>query len=311
MGSRGSRRITPSGGPGSARLPDEQRHRRVRPVARPQRMTVDLSAYPDLVVIYLGMRVEEARGMETLQRLAPEIQASVEEQPDGLLLHENLTYSQEPLHVGMRQYLARPGGARKLVAHVAAQGVVVGVPARPRRHLVLARDLKFMRDHRIDRHLQGRAFELHARPCGRRQEEQALRRHSRARDSPFRVRTAEGTTVELDYSSPRPADGHDELALLESLPWFEPGKPLRNYMLHETDFYDEVEQIWGRRWGAEGIGTLREVLVSRPTENEIRPGVRGGVAVLLLERGRQRRPRAAPGAVRRRTTRRSRTTVSG
>ena len=42
-------------------------------------------------------------------------------------------------------------------------------------------------------------------------------------------------------------------------------------MLHETDFYDEVEQIWGRRWGAEGIGTLREVLVSRPTENEIRP----------------------------------------
>ena len=22
-------------------------------------------------------------------------------------------------------------------------------------------------------------------------------------------------------------------------------------MLHETDFYDEVEQIWGRRWGAE------------------------------------------------------------
>ena len=59
--------------------------------------------------------------------------------------------------------------------------------------------------------------------------------------------------------------------MLESLPWFESGKPLRNYMLHETDFYDEVEQIWGRRWGAEGIGTLREVLVSRPTENEIRP----------------------------------------
>ena len=61
------------------------------------------------------------------------------------------------------------------------------------------------------------------------------------------------------------------MAVLETLPWFETGKPLRNYMLHETDFYDEVEQIWGRRWGAEGIGTLREVLVSRPTENEIRP----------------------------------------
>src|SRR3954453_4700304 len=88
---------------------------------------------------------------------------------------------------------------------------------------------------------------------------------------PFRIRTADGHTVELDYSSPRTAADHDERAVLETLPWFEPGKPLRNYMLHETDFYDEVEQIWGRRWGAEGIGTLREVLVSRPTENEIRP----------------------------------------
>jgi arginine deiminase len=88
---------------------------------------------------------------------------------------------------------------------------------------------------------------------------------------PFQVVTADGDTVELAYSSPRPAADHDETAVLETLPWFEPGKPLRNWMLHETDFYDEVEQIWGRRWGAEGIGTLREVLVSRPSENETRP----------------------------------------
>jgi len=88
---------------------------------------------------------------------------------------------------------------------------------------------------------------------------------------PFRVVTADGETIELSYSSPRQAAGHDEWALLEQTPWFEAGKPLRNWMLHETDFYDEVEQIWGRRWGAEGIGTLREVLVSRPTENETRP----------------------------------------
>ncbi|HST25599.1 MAG TPA: hypothetical protein VLJ76_06380, partial [Gaiellaceae bacterium] len=88
---------------------------------------------------------------------------------------------------------------------------------------------------------------------------------------PYRVVTADGETIELAYSSPRPAAGHDEMALLGETPWFEAGKPLRNYMLHETDFYDEVEQIWGRRWGAEGIGKLREVLVSRPTENEIRP----------------------------------------
>jgi N-dimethylarginine dimethylaminohydrolase len=88
---------------------------------------------------------------------------------------------------------------------------------------------------------------------------------------PFRVVRSDGTAIDLSYSSPRTADEHDERAVLETLPWFEPGKPLRNWMLHETDFNDEVEQIWGRRWGAEGIGTLREVLVSRPTENETRP----------------------------------------
>lgn len=88
---------------------------------------------------------------------------------------------------------------------------------------------------------------------------------------PFRVIDSDGNTTELRYSSPRPADEHDEGAVLEELPWFDPGQPLRNWMLHETDFYDEVDHIWGKRWGAEGIGRLREVLVSRPTENETRP----------------------------------------
>jgi hypothetical protein len=70
----------------------------------PRRETVDLSRFPDLVVIYLGMRVEEPRGHETLAALGPQIEASVAAEPDGLLLHESLTYSEEPLHVGMRQY---------------------------------------------------------------------------------------------------------------------------------------------------------------------------------------------------------------
>lgn len=95
---------------------------------------------------------------------------------------------------------------------------------------------------------------------------------SRAREAvPFRVETADGEQIELTYSSPRPAAFHDEAEALESQPWFDPGQPLHNWKLHETDFYDEVEAIWGRRWGAEGIGRLREVLVSRPTENETRP----------------------------------------
>ncbi len=50
------------------------------------------------------MRVEEPHGLETLETLAPQIQASVEARPDGLLLHENITYSQDPPHYGMRQY---------------------------------------------------------------------------------------------------------------------------------------------------------------------------------------------------------------
>jgi N-dimethylarginine dimethylaminohydrolase len=88
---------------------------------------------------------------------------------------------------------------------------------------------------------------------------------------PFRVIDADGNATELTYSAPHPATEHDERAVLQRLPWFDPGEPLHNWALHETDFYDEVEQIWGRRWGAEGIGLLREVLVSRPTENETRP----------------------------------------
>ena len=68
------------------------------------RDTVDLSAYPDLVVIYLGMGVEEPRGVETLQALGPQIEAAVAEGPDGLLLHERLSYGDDPPHVGMRQY---------------------------------------------------------------------------------------------------------------------------------------------------------------------------------------------------------------
>jgi hypothetical protein len=34
----------------------------------------------------------------------PKIRKSVEAQPDGLLLHENLLFSLFPLHTGMRQY---------------------------------------------------------------------------------------------------------------------------------------------------------------------------------------------------------------
>jgi hypothetical protein len=69
-----------------------------------ERRTVDLAAYPDLVVIYLGMRVNAFAGLKTLFGFGPKIANAVRAAPDGLLLHENIVFSVFPPHVGMRQY---------------------------------------------------------------------------------------------------------------------------------------------------------------------------------------------------------------
>lgn len=71
---------------------------------RVERRTVDLSGYPDLVVIYLGMRVNRMVGIKTVLGFGPQISSSVDAHPDGLLLHENFVFSFFPMHVGMRQY---------------------------------------------------------------------------------------------------------------------------------------------------------------------------------------------------------------
>ena len=71
---------------------------------RVERRTVDLSGYPDLVVVYLGMRVRGLRGIRTLLRLGPRIRRSWQDRPAGLLLHEDLLWSLIPPHAGMRQY---------------------------------------------------------------------------------------------------------------------------------------------------------------------------------------------------------------
>src|SRR5690242_13791205 len=69
---------------------------------RPIRETVDLSLYPDLVIIYLGMRVNSLTGVKTMLGFGPNISRAAAAKPDGLLLHENILYSLR--HVGMRQY---------------------------------------------------------------------------------------------------------------------------------------------------------------------------------------------------------------
>lgn len=70
--------------------------------ARVTRSTVDLSAYPDLVVIYLGMRVNALTGFKTLLGFIPPVGKAVRQQPEGLLHNDFWFYS--PRHIGIRQY---------------------------------------------------------------------------------------------------------------------------------------------------------------------------------------------------------------
>jgi len=67
-----------------------------------QRRSVDLTAWPDLVVIYLGFRVTRWRGVATLLGLGRGINAIARARPDGLLAHETVFYGLT--HIGLRQY---------------------------------------------------------------------------------------------------------------------------------------------------------------------------------------------------------------
>ena len=69
-----------------------------------RRQTVDLSGYPDLVVIYLGMRAPSLKALGAAMKTGKEIGRAVAERTDGLLLHESFLFSLFPPHLGMRQY---------------------------------------------------------------------------------------------------------------------------------------------------------------------------------------------------------------
>jgi N-dimethylarginine dimethylaminohydrolase len=51
-------------------------------------------------------------------------------------------------------------------------------------------------------------------------------------------------------------------------PDYKQGSPPDVYKLREFSYLDEYEAIWGRRWGAPGIGKLREVGLVAPSEHE-------------------------------------------
>lgn len=77
-------------------------HREWKAGSGVKRATVDLSRYPDLVVMYLGLSLRSPRGIFTILKLVRRIRAAVKERPDGLLLHEPMIFF--PFTFGMRQY---------------------------------------------------------------------------------------------------------------------------------------------------------------------------------------------------------------
>ena len=58
---------------------------------------------------------------------------------------------------------------------------------------------------------------------------------------------------------------------LANFPYYEEGKVPQYHKYHaEVSYLDEIELIWGKKWGAQGIGRLREVAMVKPTETEVK-----------------------------------------
>ncbi|MBI4284640.1 MAG: hypothetical protein HY670_01910 [Chloroflexi bacterium] len=55
----------------------------------------------------------------------------------------------------------------------------------------------------------------------------------------------------------------------EDLPLCDPPGVPRLDLWHRVHYLDELELTWGKKWGASGLGKLREVVVSRPTERDM------------------------------------------
>ena len=68
----------------------------------PRRETVDLSTFPDLVVIMLGFKVRRFRALPGLFNVGRGLAAIQRDPPDGLLHHQQCLFAWN--HVGIRQY---------------------------------------------------------------------------------------------------------------------------------------------------------------------------------------------------------------
>lgn len=74
---------------------------------------------------------------------------------------------------------------------------------------------------------------------------------------------------------------------LENYPDYVPGKPPKSELNRTIGFLDEVERIWGKRWGGmQGIGKLREVALVKPQEYEMSPLFAKAPEFFLMRQGR-------------------------
>jgi hypothetical protein len=66
------------------------------------RESVDLSGFPDLVVVLLGLKLRGIRALPAMRDIGRGLAAIRKSPPDGLLAHQNFLFGWN--HVGMRQY---------------------------------------------------------------------------------------------------------------------------------------------------------------------------------------------------------------
>ena len=56
----------------------------------------------------------------------------------------------------------------------------------------------------------------------------------------------------------------------KDFPFYKQGAVPQYHRYHaEVSYLDELERVWGKKWGAQGIGQLREVAMVKPTESEV------------------------------------------
>jgi N-dimethylarginine dimethylaminohydrolase len=66
------------------------------------------------------------------------------------------------------------------------------------------------------------------------------------------------------------AGGKTAAKTFRDFPFYEEGKVPQYHRYHaEVSYLDELESIWGKPWGAQGIGRLRMAAMVKPTETEV------------------------------------------